>query len=425
LRSGGSAAILEAEMAEIPRFFREPAGHYFLFGPRGTGKSTWLAATHPDALRVDLLAPEVHRAYAARPERLRELMAANPHASVVVIDEVQRVPALLDVVHEQIEARKGRTRFVLTGSSARKLKRAGVNLLAGRAVERTLHPFMAAELGKAFNLERALDVGLVPLVWSAADAAGARNAYLSLYVREEVQAEGMVRDLGGFARFLEAVSFSHAGVLSVTTVARECEVSRKTVEGYLEILDDLLLAFRVPVFSRKAKRHLAAHPKFFWFDTGVFRSARPAGPLDRAEEIGGAALEGLVAQHLRAWIAYSGSDLSLYFWRTKSGSEVDFVVYGRDGFWAIEVKNARRVFPGDVRGLLSFRQDYPQVHVVLLYRGSERLVVNGVLCLPVEEYLRTLRPGSPLAVNARSVRGRVKRRTPSGAAGDGIAAERR
>lgn len=383
-------------MAVIGRFFPEPRGHYFLFGPRGTGKSTWLKATYPDALLVDLLAPETHRAYTARPERLRELLAANRGASVVVIDEVQRAPAILDVVHQQIEARRDRRRFVLTGSSARKLKRAGVNLLAGRALRAALHPFMAAELGSRFDLARALTYGLVPLVWDAQDPDGALSAYLSLYVREEVQAEGMVRNLGGFTRFLEAVSFSHGAVLNLANVARECEVSRKTAEGYLGVLEDLLLSFQVPVFARRAKRQLAGHPKFFWFDTGVYRSARPAGPLDRPEEITGAALEGLVAQHLRAWIDYSASGLTLHYWRTKSGNEVDFVVYGRDGFWAIEVKNTRRVKPADLHGLRSFREDYPSAKTGLLYRGTERLAVDDVLCVPCEQFLRELRPGRPI-----------------------------
>jgi len=315
---------------------------------------------------------------------------------VVVIDEVQRVPALLDVVHELIESGTGQQRFILTGSSARKLRRSAANLLAGRAVERSLHPFMAAELRDRFHLERALDVGLVPLVWAADDPASVRDTYLSLYIREEVQAEGMVRNLGGFARFLEAVSFSHASLLNLAGVARECEVSRKTVEGYLQILDDLLLSFCVPVFARKAKRRLVGHPKFYWFDTGVFRAARSAGPLDRPEKIAGAALEGLVAQHLRAWIAYRSSDCRLYFWRTKAGNEVDFVVYGKDGFWAIEVKNARRVHPGDLRGLRAFSEDYSTAKRLLLYRGKERLVVNGVPCLPVDEFLRALRPENPI-----------------------------
>lgn len=374
-------------MATVRRFFQPPPSHYFLFGPRGTGKSTWLASTYPDALRIDLLAPEIQRSYAARPERLRETLAGRPDATVVVIDEVQRAPALLDVVHEQIEARPGGPRFVLTGSSARKLRRAGVNLLAGRAASCTLHPFLAAELGPAFHLDRALTTGLVPLVWASQDPARTRAAYLDLYLREEVQAEGIVRDLSAFSRFVEAVSLSHARQINVAAIARECEVGRKTVEGYLGVLEDLLLAFQLPVFTRKAKRRLVNHPKFFWFDAGVFRSARPAGPLDQPEEIAGAALEGLVAQHLRAWIAYSNADLSLSYWRTKSGSEVDFVVYGSSGFWALEVKNSRKVHPGDLRGLKAFRDEYPIAGVGLVYRGTERLEIDGIPCIPVEEFL--------------------------------------
>lgn len=382
-------------MATVGRFFQEPARHYFLFGPRGTGKSTWLRERHPDALRIDLLAPEQHRSLLARPERLRELVLATPSGAVVVIDEVQRVPALLDVVHELIES-PGDRRFILTGSSARKLRRAGANLLAGRAVERWLHPFLAAELAEQFDVARALETGLVPLVWFADEPRSVRDSYLSLYVREEVQSEGMVRDLGGFARFLEAVSFSHAAVLNVAGVARECEVSRKTVEGYLQILEDLLLSFTIPVFSRKAKRKLASHPKFYWFDVGVFLAARSTGPLDRPEEIAGAALEGLVAQHLRAWISYDAADSRLSFWRTKSGTEVDFVVYGTGVFHAIEVKSAARVHRSDLAGLRAFREDYPSAKLLLLYRGTEELVLDGIRCMPVERFLRELRPGSDL-----------------------------
>lgn len=383
-------------MATIGRFFQPPKGHFFLFGPRGTGKSTWVQQAFPDALRIDLLAPDILRAYLGRPERLRDVLAAHPRSGVVVIDEVQRAPALLDVVHQQIEARKGSPRFVLTGSSARKLRRSGVNLLAGRAIRTALHPFMAAELGEAFDLEQALQVGLVPLVWGAADPVRTLPGYLSLYVREEVQAEGLVRDLGGFARFLEAISFSQASPLSLANIARECDVSRKTVEGYLGVLEDLLLAFQVPVFTRRAKRQLQAHPKFFWFDAGVFRSARPSGPLDRPDEIAGPALEGLVAQHLRAWIDYSANDCTLSYWRTKSGNEVDFVVYGRAGFWAIEVKNSRRVQSTDLRGLRAFREDYPMARLGLVHRGVERLAIDGVSCVPASAFLSALRPGEPL-----------------------------
>jgi predicted AAA+ superfamily ATPase len=382
-------------MATVRRFFQAPEAHYFLFGPRGTGKSTWLRSAYPDALWIDLLAPEVHRQYLARPERLRELVAGNPEKTVVVIDEVQKAPILLDVVHDLIERRAG-PRFVLTGSSARKLKREGVDLLAGRALLRSINPFMAAELGDRFSLALALTQGLVPLIWDSPQPAEALEAYTALYLREEVQMEGLVRQAGQFARFLEGVSFSHAMSLNLSEVARECQVSRKTVEGYLSILEDLLLSFQVPVFTKRARRHLTTHPKFYWFDAGVFVATRPKGPLDRPEEIAGAALEGLVAQHLRAWIDYSGSDFTLSFWRTKGGNEVDFVVYGPDGFWAIEVKHTATIRPADLRGLRAFQEDYPEATLRLLYRGTEALDLDGILCLPCEDFLLGLVPGQPL-----------------------------
>ena len=382
-------------MAIERKFFRPPAGHSFLFGLRGTGKSTWLRSALPNAVWVDFLSPAQQRLYAARPERLHELVAANPGAEDVVIDEVQRVPELLTVVHQLIE-RPDCPRFVLTGSNSRKLKRAGVDLLAGRATFRLMHPFMAAELGPEFSLDAALEVGLLPIVWDARDPADTLNSYVGLFVQQEVQTEGLVRNTGAFHRFLEAISFAHGAPLNVSEVARECAVSRKTVEGYVEIVEDLLLAFRVPVFTKRAKRHMAVHPRFFFADAGVFRSLRPAGPLDRPEEIRGAALEGLVAQHLRAWLSYSRSSASLYYWRTRAGSEVDFVVYGGDEFWALEVKHSRRVRPADLRHLKRFREDYPQARPRLAYGGAERLEIDGILCLPAEELLREIVPGQPL-----------------------------
>lgn len=192
------------------------------------------------------------------------------------------------------------------------------------------------------------------------------------------------------------MSFSHAQPVNVSNVARECQVERKTVEGYLDVLEDLLLAFRVPVFTRRARRELSAHPKLFLFDAGVFRSLRPAGPLDRPEEIEGAALEGLVAQHLRAWIAYRNAGETLHFWRTRSGVEVDFVVYGPKTLAAVEVKNTARVRAQDLRGLRAFGEDYPQSQRVLLHRGDERLKISDVLCLPCAEFLRGLHRARPL-----------------------------
>lgn len=381
-------------MELIPRFLPIPPSSFFLFGPRGTGKTTWLRQQFPSALFLNLLKPHEFRELSARPERLVERVEGAPVGIPVVLDEVQRVPELLNVVHDLLEGPVPR-QYILTGSSARKLRRGGVDLLGGRALVKSCHPFMAAELPE-FDLNAALQFGLLPLVFSARDPVETLRAYASLYLEEEVKFEGWVRNVGDFARFLEVMSFSHGQVLTLSNVARECQVKRKTVEGFVGVLEDLLLGFRVDVFSRRARRATTAHPKFFFFDAGVFRSLRPMGPLDRPEEVQGGALEGLVAQHLRAWIAYSGLDFELNFGRTRAGSEVDFVVYGSEGFWALEVKNTRSVRPEDLRGLRSFKEDYPEAQVALLYQGEDRIVTGGVRCLPVHDFLRSLRPGKEL-----------------------------
>lgn len=382
-------------METINRFFNPPANSYFLFGPRGTGKSTFTRRYYPDNLYLDLLDPEVFRSYASAPERLRERVSANPDKSNVIIDEIQKVPELLGMVHALIEEKRDIT-FILTGSSSRKLKRSGVDLLAGRALLCHMHPFMAAELGGEFSLERALKYGLLPIVLDSATPQKVLETYTALYIREEVQSEGIVRNIGNFSRFIEAASFSHGSVLNISNIGRECGVNRKTVEGYIEILEDLLLAFRIPVFSRRAKRAVTVHPKFYLFDPGVYRAIRARGILDRPEEMQGIALEGLVAEHLRSWIDYSESYYDLYFWRTRAGNEVDFVIYGDNGFYALEVKNSSTIHPRDLRGLKSFREDYPESRALLLYRGKERLMKSDILCLPCEEFLRSLEPDRPL-----------------------------
>ncbi len=382
-------------MEPIPRFLKPPAASFFLFGPRGTGKSTWIRRMFPAAVYLDLLDPETLRLHQTHPERLGELVGAHAKPTTFIVDEVQKIPELLPMVHSLIE-KKGGHRFILTGSSARKLKRTGSDLLAGRAALQTMHPFMAAELGGNFDLGTALQQGLIPLVMGAAKPDETLRAYAALYVREEVQQEGLVRNIGNFSRFLESISFSHATVLNLSNVARDCGVERKTVEGYLDILGDLLLSFTIPVFSKRAKRGLSTRPKFYFFDAGVFRSLRPAGPLDRAAEAEGPALEGLVAQHIRAWAAYGGGKHTLSFWRTHSGTEVDFVVYGPGGFWGIEVKNTGKIRDEELRPLKAFLEDYPEAKGLFLYRGKDRLKKGKILCLPCDEFLLQLHPGRDL-----------------------------
>lgn len=378
-------------MEFVDRFLKNPLQSFFLFGPRGTGKTLWARHCFRNAVRLDFLQPDLLRTYSSYPERLRELVKGNSEKKQFVIDEVQKIPTVLTVVHSLIEEEKN-IQFILTGSSARKIKRAGVDLLAGRAVNRSLHPFMASELGQYFSFDKALRYGLLPLVWAAKNPQDVLNAYQGLYLREEVQMEALVRSIGNFSRFLEAISFSHGSVLNVSNVARECEIGRKTVEGYIDILEDLLLSFKIRVFNKRAKRELAEHPKFYFFDAGVFRAIRPKGFLDNVTELDGLALEGLVAQHLRAWIAYRNKDNALYYWRTRSGVEVDFILYGEDGLWAFEVKNVSKIYPEYLRALKSFKEDYPESTAIFLYRGKERLKKDNIFCIPCGEFLLNLHP---------------------------------
>jgi predicted AAA+ superfamily ATPase len=381
------------------RFLEDvPGESYFLFGARGTGKSTWCLRELGGSKRIDLLSTDVLRWYSAKPERLREYTLGQPAGTTIVIDEVQKVPELLSVVHELLEMRHN-YRFVMTGSSSRKLKRSGVDLLAGRALLRTMCPFVAAEIRDHFSLDRALAQGMIPVVWDSEYPLEVLKSYVGIYLREEVMMEGLIRDLGGFSRFLEAASFSHGAILNISNVARECGVQRKTVEGYIGILEDLLLSSRVPIFRRRSRRAVVAHPKFYFFDTGVFRSLRPRGPLERPEEIDGAALEGLVYQHLRAWLEYGADDARLYYWRTKAGTEVDFILYGHGCFLAIEVKNAAEIRKKDLRPLRTFMEDYPESRGIILYRGTSRLLIDDILCLPVEDFLLDMIPGKPLVQN--------------------------
>lgn len=382
-------------MTYIPRLILPPQESFFLLGARGTGKSTWIQHAYPQAVRIDLLDPETQRRYTSYPERIREVVAAADDRGVLIIDEIQRVPGILPVIHSLIEEQSSLL-FILTGSSARKLRREVGNLLGGRLLMRYMPPFMASELASQFSLNKALKVGLIPMVWqSKAPEEKVRN-YVAVYLKEEVQAEGIVRQVGDFARFMEVASFSQGQLWSSTDIARESQVKRTTVENYLNVLEDLLLAFTLPVFTRRAKRALIAHPKFYFFDTGVFRALRPQGPLDKEMEIEGPALEGLVAQHLRAWTLAQRQPHQFAFWRTQTKLEVDFVIYGPTGFWAIEVKRGRDIAPSDAKGLLAFKEEYPEAQCLLLYTGEQRMMHKDILCLPVEEFLLQVRSETPL-----------------------------
>lgn len=383
----------------IDRVFKEPEKSYFLFGPRGTGKSTMTENNHPEALFIDLRKADMRYRLSAAPDLLIELVSAQPDGKTIVIDEIQKIPELLPIVHLLIE-KKRNWQFILTGSSARKLKRQGVDLLGGRALRKVLHPFMACELKNAFNLEDALQYGLLPLRFSHKDFRATLEAYIDLYLDEEVRMEGLIRQIEPFTRFLQVMALSHGATLNSANIARECQVKRTTVASWITILEDLLISFEINIFRQqdqgRARRELSSRPKFYFFDTGVYRALRPQSIKDSDAEINGAGLEGLVAQHLMAWKDYSTEKHELSFWRTRSGAEVDFVVLGPLGFWAIEVKNAEKIRLEDLKALTAFHEDYPDATTIFLYRGTERLLRNGILCLPCTDFLKGLRPDAPL-----------------------------
>lgn len=378
-------------MKFIPRKMIPPEDSYFLLGPRGTGKSTWLLHHYPQAKRIDLLLGEEERRFSSYPERIRDIAAMMTPGSILILDEIQRVPRLLPEIHALIEEKRG-IQFIMTGSSTRKLRRSVSDLLGGRALMRQMGPFLASELGAAFSVEKALKSGLIPLIWESKNPEERLRNYIHLYLKEEVQAEGLVRQIGDFSRFLEVASFSHASVWTTIDISRESSVKRATVDNYLQILEDLFLAFSLPVFTRRVKRKLITHQKFYFFDVGVYRILRPRGILDDFRQVEGWALEGLVAQHLRSWVMSQQDTHTLSFWRTQTKLEVDFVIYGPRGFWAIEIKRSSALGPDDVRGLQAFQEEYPEAVCFILTQTKYRESYRGFPVLPMEEFLLSLTP---------------------------------
>ena len=358
----------------------------FLLGPRGTGKSWFVENYYKKALFFDLLDSEIYTRLAASPRRLGESVPSGFNRPVIV-DEIQKIPALLDEVHRLIEKRN--LKFILTGSSARKLKSKNVNLLAGRAAAEYMYPLTAEELGEDFSLKKSLAFGCLPMACQTKNPKKFLSDYVHAYLKEEVQQEGLTRNLPSFARFLEAAAFSQAAPLNISNVARECAVHRKTAEAYFSILRDTLLSYELKPFMKRSKRRLSRSPKFYFFDAGVFQALRPKGPLDSLSEMQGLALETLVLQEITAFNSYKRLGYELFYWRTRDGCfETDFVLYGERGLKAIEVKLSSRVRPQDLKGLFKFREDYPQSQAFLLYTGAKSYFIKDVHILPAETFLK-------------------------------------
>lgn len=377
-------------MDNYQRILRPPSGSFFVLGIRGAGKSTWARAAFPEAHVIDLLDEARHHSLLADPSLFAAELAALPRSQVVVLDEVQRVPALLNEVHRAIEST--RRRFVLLGSSARRLKTAGSNLLAGRAVLETMWPLVPSELGRDFDLARVLRFGSIPVVWQAADPRAALDAYVQLYLREEIRAEALARNLPAFLRFLPVAALCHGQTVNVSGLARDSATSRTTIDGYLGILEDTLVATRLPAYEARLRVRERSHPKLYWVDPGMVRAARRHLDAVSADEKG-ALLEGWLFTVLRAHNRGAALFDEISYWAPAQArlTEVDFLLRrGRD-FLAIEVKSSTRFDRTMLSGLQAIGE-LPRVRRrVLVYLGTQRLKTpEGIEIWPLSVLLAHL-----------------------------------
>lgn len=375
------------------RILKSPASSFFLLGMRGTGKSSWVNASFPKARCFDLLKESEYQRYLTNTDLFADELRRVPHGSWVVVDEVQRLPSLLNEVHRAIEERK--LKFALLGSSARKLRRQGVNLLGGRAILRTMYPLLPMELGDDFSLERILRFGSLPLVLSSEAPEEQLEGYTQLYLKEEIQAEAIVRNLPGFARFLPIAALYHAQTINIAAIGRDAGVARTTAEGYIKILEDTLLGFQLPGFEAQLRVKERAHPKWYWLDSGVARAAKGAlGPPAPEEQ--GALFEGFIAMLLRA-----GNDLKfceydqLFYWSPpRKETEVDFVLVRAKEKIAIEVKSAREPGKSHLKGLRAIAGLKGLKRRILVYPGRhDRLTEDGIEILGVASFLEQLERG--------------------------------
>jgi len=365
-----------------------------LLGPRQVGKSTLLGSLVPD-FTLNLASLATFREYVTQPERLEaELGAAPSTTRTVFIDEVQRIPALLDGVQAIMDAHARRFRFLLSGSSARKLRRGHANLLPGRIVLHYLHPLLARELQSDFNLDRVLAHGTLPGIYTNRDPesrSSTLRSYVDAYLREEIQAEALVRDIGGYSRLLDLAAASSGRVLNLHALSRDAAVSYETARRYLDVLEDTLILFRIPAWRGSDRASLVAHPKVLFFDLGV-RNAILRRPLDRPlDDERGLLLEHLVGLELRRREGTLWPEARVQHFRTRRGAEVDFVVSVGQEHWAIEVKASRHVDARDLKGFVAFTEHARKVtRQIVVFLGPRRQRIDGVEVLPLQEFLAEL-----------------------------------
>jgi predicted AAA+ superfamily ATPase len=361
----------------------------FLWGARQTGKSTLLKHLFPDCRYYDLLKGEVFGRYSRRPELLREELMVCNEDELIIIDEVQKIPQLLNEVHWLISNRK--LRFILCGSSARKLKRSGANLLGGRAIRNVLFPLVSAEIPD-FDPDRALNNGMLPRHYQVLNPEKRLQAYIGDYLQEEIRAEALTRNLSVFSRFLEVSALSCGEMLNYTNIASECGVSSPTVKEYFSILEDTMIGFMVPAYRKAIKRRLFLGPRFYFFDLGLTNYLLHRKNLIQGSPEYGKAFEQFVIQELHAWCGYNNLHPGLTYWRTTSGMEVDAIL--GDAQVAIEIKSSREIHRHHLKGLKAFGEEHPRSRRIIVSNEPVRRISEEIEIIPLLEFLEDLWKGS-------------------------------
>lgn len=360
----------------------------FLWGARQTGKSTLLKRLYPDALFFDLLLSDVYERLLRNPNQLREILLANPNQKTVIIDEIQRIPELLNEIHWLITNTE--TKFIMSGSSARKIIRSGANLLGGRALRYELYPLISQEIPD-FDLLRALNNGLLPRHYIADNPKKMLSAYIGNYLRDEIVSEAKIRNVKVFSQFLEAAAFSNGEIINYTNIATDCGVSSPTIKEYFQILQDTLIGRFVPAYQKKPKRRVITAPKFYFFDIGIVNHLLKRGKIELGSEIFGNAFEHFIYQEIQAHSSYTGLDYPIYYWRTASQIEIDFVLGSNEV--AIEVKSTDKVSSRHLKGLKSFSEEYKVNYSVLVCNEPFARLQGNIWILPWKVFIEKLWSG--------------------------------
>lgn len=376
-------------LSRIPLLEEISEESIFLWGARQTGKSTLLKTLFPDAPYYDLLKSDEYTRLSLRPSLLREECEMLDEGELVIIDEVQKIPVLLDEVHWLMSSRN--LRFILCGSSARKLRRCGANLLGGRAIRKALFPLVSREIPD-FDIERALNNGMLPRHYLVKDAQKRLEAYVGDYLQQEIVAEAVVRRIDSFTRFLQVAALSDAEIINYTNIASDCGISAKSVKEYFSILEETMLGYMVPAYSKVVRRRLVAAPKFYFFDVGIPNYLLRRIPLRKGTAEYGHALEHLVCQELKAYLSYRGNDKQLSYWHTSDNRyEVDFII--GDAEMAVEVKSSSIVSSSDTKGLCAFGEEHPDTRLIVVSMEARPRRHNDIEIWPATDFFKRLWDG--------------------------------